>query len=94
MPQHKSAERRIRTSRKKNLINKSYKTQMKNVIKKIKELKDKEVALKELKNATALLDKLSSKKIIHKNKAANQKSQLAKLVNKLATKETAAPAKA
>ena len=32
---------------------------------------------------TKLLDKLASNKIIHKNKAANNKSNLTKLVNKL-----------
>jgi small subunit ribosomal protein S20 len=36
------------------------------------------------KKVSSALDKLAKKNIIHKNKAANQKSKLAKLANKLA----------
>jgi small subunit ribosomal protein S20 len=36
------------------------------------------------KQVSSALDKLAKKNIIHKNKAANQKSKLAKLANKLA----------
>ncbi|MFM9075803.1 MAG: 30S ribosomal protein S20, partial [Bacteroidota bacterium] len=37
-----------------------------------------------LKEVTSRLDKLAKKNIIHWKKAANQKSQLSKMVNKLA----------
>jgi small subunit ribosomal protein S20 len=84
MPQHKSAKRRVRTSERRRKRNKTQKTQIKDVVKKIREEKNVEAAATELKNAMALFDKLSSKGIIHKNKAANQKSKLAKFVNKLA----------
>ena len=86
MPQHKSAEKRVRTSEKKREINRAYKTRLKNVIKSVREKKDKESAEKSLQTATAVIDKLASKGVIHKNKAANQKSKLAKAVNKLAAK--------
>ncbi len=46
-------------------------------------MKDKESAEKLLPQTTSLLDKMATKGIIHKNKAANQKSQLALYVNKL-----------
>jgi small subunit ribosomal protein S20 len=83
MPQHKSAEKRVRTSEKKREINRAYKTRLKNVIKSVREKKDKENATKSLQTATSVIDKLASKGVIHKNKAANQKSKLAKAVNKL-----------
>jgi small subunit ribosomal protein S20 len=35
------------------------------------------------KQVSSALDKLAKKNIIHKNKAANQKSKLAKLANKI-----------
>lgn len=57
---------------------------MKTSIKKVLTITDKAVAQEELKKTTALLDKLAAKGIIHKNKAANKKSQLARYANKLA----------
>jgi small subunit ribosomal protein S20 len=84
MPQHKSAKKRVKTSLRKKERNKVYKTKLKNVIKKVREEEVQETAAKSLVEATSVLDKLVSKGIIHKNKAANQKSKLAKAVNKLA----------
>jgi small subunit ribosomal protein S20 len=45
---------------------------------------DKSVVIELYKQVSSSLDKLAKKNIIHKNKAANQKSKLAKLVNKVA----------
>ena len=87
MPQHKSAKKRVKTSLRKKERNKVYKTKLKNVVKKVREEEVKETAVKSLQEATAVLDKLVSKGIIHKNKAANQKSKLAKAVNKLAAEK-------
>lgn len=36
-----------------------------------------------LKQVSSLLDKLAKRNVIHKNKAANQKSKLTRLVNKI-----------
>ena len=83
MAQHKSTEKRIRTSWKQNRRNVSYKSEMKTAIKKVLNIEDKEVIQKELKDTYALLDKLAAKRIIHKNKAANQKSRLARHANSL-----------
>ena len=83
MAQHKSTEKLIRTSCKKNRRNVSYKSEMKTAIKKVLNIEDKEVIQKELKDTYALLDKLAAKRIIHKNKAANQKSRLARHANSL-----------
>jgi small subunit ribosomal protein S20 len=87
MPQHKSAKKRVRTNAKRRELNRAYKTRLKNVIKNVRETKDKESAEKSFQTATAVIDKVAAKGIIHKNKAANQKSKLAKFINKLATAE-------
>jgi small subunit ribosomal protein S20 len=88
MPQHKSAKKRVRSSERKRARNKALKTGMKNVIKKVREESTKETAGIKLVTATALLDKMAAKGLIHKNKAANQKSKLQKHVNKLAAEKT------
>ena len=83
MPHHKSTIKRVKTNLKRQEYNTHYKTMMKTAIKKVLSIRDKELGLKELKNIYSLLDKLAKKKIIHKNKAANQKSRLAKYVASL-----------
>ncbi|MBU2443950.1 MAG: 30S ribosomal protein S20 [Bacteroidetes bacterium] len=82
MATHKSAEKRHRQSLKKKAINKQRRSELKTTVKSVRTAKDKETAEKELKKAIASLDRMASKKIIHKNKAANQKSKLTRLVNK------------
>ncbi len=57
---------------------------MKTSEKKVLSITDKEVIQDELNKTYALLDKLAAKGIIHKNKAANKKSKLAKYANSLA----------
>lgn len=58
---------------------------MRSTIKKVLETKEKEAAENHYTKAVSLLDKLASKKIIHSNKAANQKSRLAKHIKSLAS---------
>lgn len=83
MPQHKSAEKRVRQSARRHARNKADISKMKSVIKKVRSSKEKEKAAAALKIAVKTLDQLSAKGIIHKNKAANQKSSLTKFVNAL-----------
>ncbi len=83
MAQHKSAEKRTRQSLKRRTYNKHNKALMKTLIKKVRSEKDKSKAELYLKEAVSKLDKLASKGIIHKNKAANQKSKLTRIVGKL-----------
>ena len=56
---------------------------MRSAIKRVRSTTEKEKALLELKKTAKLLDQLAAKDVIHKNKAANNKSALTKLVNKL-----------
>ncbi|HMZ05602.1 MAG TPA: 30S ribosomal protein S20, partial [bacterium] len=78
MPNHKSAVERVRRNKKQQDKNKNHKRQMKEAVKAVTTAKDKKTAQDQLKQTVSVLDKLVVKGIIHKNKAANQKSKLAK----------------
>jgi len=78
-----STLKRVRQSRKANDYNNHYKSMMKTSIKKILDSSSKEDA-ESLKNeAFKIIDKVASKGVIHKNKAANQKSRISKHINSL-----------
>lgn len=83
MAQHKSAVKRARQSAKRRAVNVQLKSEVKTVLKTARTETDKEKAAVALKEAVSTLDKLASKGIIHRNKAANQKSKLVKHLNKL-----------
>ncbi len=83
MQRHKSVEKRARTSKKANVINRMGRSQIKTAVKHVLESKDKESAQKALDNAVSVLDKSTKSGLIHKNKAANKKSKLYKIVNSL-----------
>lgn len=81
MANHKSANKRIRANDRKRLENKYYARTMRNALKDIRLTSDKTEATSKLPKVTSLIDKLSKKGIIHKNKAANLKSGLMKKLN-------------
>ncbi len=56
---------------------------MRAAIKAVLNSENKEQATENLKTAYRLLDQMVKKNIIHKNKAANQKSRLSRFVNGL-----------
>lgn len=71
--------------------NASYKTRMKNLVKKAEiaiAKKDKEEAQEAMKNAVPVLDRLATKGIVHPNKVARKKSRLMRKLNALTTGET------
>ena len=72
--------KRVRQSRKANSRNRYYKSKMNTAIKKFLSL-DKKEAEKDLPNVIKLIDQISSKGIIHKNKANNKKSRLSLYLN-------------
>ncbi len=80
MPQHKSAKKRMRQNERRRLRNVVKRSKLKTSIKKVKNAPDKKTAETEFRKATALLDRYSTKNLIHKNKAANLKSKLSKAV--------------
>jgi len=83
MPQHKSAEKRVRQSARRYVRNKASLSRMKTLVKKVRSATEKEKAAAVLKQAVKFLDQLAAKGVIHRNKAANQKSRLTRIVNSL-----------
>ena len=83
MANHKSSIKRIRQDEKRTLHNKYYAKTMRNAVRKLGAITDKEEAVKLYPSVQKMLDKLSKTNIIHKNKAANIKSSLALHINKL-----------
>ncbi len=78
MANHKSALKRIRSNEAKRLRNKYQHKTTRNAIKRLREATDKKEAEGMFSTVVSMLDKLAKNNIIHKNKAANLKSKLAK----------------
>ena len=83
MANHKSAIKRIRQSEKRRLFNKYYHKTARNAVRKLKALTSKKEASEFFSKVVAMLDRLAKRKIIHKNKASNLKSKLAKHLSSL-----------
>ncbi len=83
MANHKSSIKRIRANEKKRLRNRYYAKTMRNAVKSFRLLTKKDEATEKLPTIVSLIDKLAKKQIIHKNKAANLKSNLTRKVNAL-----------
>ena len=84
MANHKSSEKRIRQTETRKVENKYHAKTARNAVKKLRLLSNKEEATKLYPEVASMLDKLAKKNVIHKNKAGNLKSSLAKHVNSLA----------
>ncbi|MBC6988248.1 MULTISPECIES: 30S ribosomal protein S20 [Hymenobacter] len=84
MANHKSALKRIRSNEAKRVLNRYQAKSTRTAIKKLRASSSKTEAQELLKKVTSMLDRLAKKNIIHKNKAANNKSSLTKFVNSLA----------
>ena len=83
MAHHKSTIKRIQTNARDAERNRHYTSKLKTQIKKMRSVENKEEGEKVYRETASYLDKLVNKGIIHKNKAANQKSKLAAVVQKL-----------
>ena len=83
MANHKSAIKRIRQSEKRRLFNRYFHKTTRNAVRKLKSLSSKKEAIELFPKVVAMLDKLAKRNILHKNKASNLKSKLAKHVNSL-----------
>jgi len=84
MPHSTSAKKRVKQNEKSRLENKAKKSEMRTQLKKVRDAVkdgDKATALKELSRAMKLLDKAAKKNIVHKNKAAREKSRLQKTID-------------
>ena len=84
MAHHKSAKKRVRSTKRRAERNKAALSKVKTLIKKVQNAEDNTKAQEYLKEAVAFLDKTASKGRLHKNNVARKKSTLTKHVNKLA----------
>jgi len=89
---HKSALKRIRSSEKKRIRNKQYRSKTRTFVKKARlsiESGNLEEAIANTRAAISQLDKAADKGIIHKNSAARRKSRLMKRLNELLAQQAA-----
>ena len=83
MANHSATKKDVRQSTKRNERNRYYGKTTRNAIRDLK-ASDKTVATEQLPKVASMIDRLAKRGTIHKNKAANLKSKLAKKVNALA----------
>jgi small subunit ribosomal protein S20 len=84
MANHKATKKDVRQAAKRRDRNKYYGKTTRNAIRDLKDLKAKKEASAKFPEVASMIDKLAKKGVIHKNKAANLKSKLAKKVNAIA----------
>lgn len=87
MANHKATKKDVRQAAKRRDRNRYYGKTTRNAIRDIKAVKDSGEAATQLPSVESMIDKLAKRGIIHKNKAANLKSKLARRI-----KAAAAPA--
>lgn len=86
MPNHKSAEKRVRQTIKKTAVNRKNRSSLRTQIKKLRLALvngDKQLCNELLVPTVALIDKSVNKGVLHRNTAARHKSRLTKHVNEL-----------
>jgi small subunit ribosomal protein S20 len=83
MANHKSSLKRIRANATKRLRNRYQAKTTRTFIKRLRASVDKASGQELLPKVISMLDRLAKKNVIHKNKAANNKSKLTKFVNGL-----------
>ena len=83
MANHSATKKDVRQSAKRNERNRYYGKTTRNAIRDIKAVGEQKAASEKLPLVASMIDKLAKRGTIHKNKAANLKSKLAKRVNAL-----------
>lgn len=83
MANHAATKKDVRQSATRNERNRYNGKTTRNAIRDIKAVTDKKQAGEQLPTVESMIDKLAKRGVIHKNKAANLKSKLAKRVNAL-----------
>ena len=84
MPNHKSCEKRVKTSEKQRLRNRGMRSNLRASIRELRAMTVKEEALAKYKEVEVLLDKAARTNILHKNNADRNKSRLSRFVQTLA----------
>ena len=83
MANHSATKKDVRQSRKRNERNRYYGKTTRNAIRDIRAIDEKSKAAAELPSVASMIDKLAKRGTIHKNKASNLKSKLARKINAL-----------
>ncbi len=83
MPNTRSAEKRVRQAEKRAQRNRAQRSRMKTSIKKVLNASEPGEAQEAFRETSALLDRFASRRLIHPNKAARKKSQLARHIAQL-----------
>lgn len=88
MPNHKSAEKRVRQSERRRDINRSNRSRLRTAVKELRSTLDKggKIAAELLPKTVSEIDKAVQKGVLHRNAAARQKSRLTARVNQAAGK--------
>lgn len=84
MANHAATKKDVRQSTKRNERNRYYGKTTRNAIRDIRVMEDNKEAGEKLPTVLSMIDKLAKRGTIHKNKAANLKSKLARKINALA----------
>ncbi len=84
MANHQATKKDVRQAAKRRERNRYQGRTTRNAIRDLKAVTEKAAAAGELPNVISMIDKMAKTGIIHKNKASNLKSKLAKRVNGLA----------
>jgi len=89
MANHKATKKDVRQATKRRDSNRYYGKTTRNAIRDIRAVKDTDEAAKQLPGVASMIDKLAKRGVIHKNKASNLKSKLARRLNASAAAVTA-----
>ncbi len=84
MANHKATKKDARQSLKRRDRNRYYGKTTRNAIREMLKITEKSAAQEQLPTVISMIDKLAKRNVIHKNKASNLKSQLAKRISTLA----------
>ena len=87
MPNHKSAEKRVRQSEKRRVINRGNRSKVRTYIKKVRaalDSKENDEIQSALPETISVIDKAVQKGVMHKNAAARYKSRLTLKANQAA----------
>lgn len=84
MANHKATKKDIRQSAKRRDRNRYYGKTTRNAIRSLLSLKEKKEAIEAMPKVVSMIDKLAKRNVIHRNKAGNLKSGIAKRINVLA----------
>ena len=88
MPNHKSAEKRVRQSERRRVINRSNRSRLRTAVKELRSALDKggKSAAELLPKTVSDIDKAVQKGVLHQNAAARHKARLTARANQAAAK--------